>query len=114
MLAELLLRGGASEVETCIDGVGSVNTLDQARALAGMDIAAHRFRGMAFHPLGTCAMGADSRSGVVDGEHLVFGTEGLYVIDGASVPTSLGVNPQVTIMAMALRAADRLSKRLEV
>lgn len=113
VLAELLLRGGASEVETCIDGVGSVNTLDQARALAGMDIAAHCFRGMAFHPLGTCAMGADSRSGVVDGEHGVFGTEGLYVIDGASVPTSLGVNPQVTIMAMALRAADRLSKRLE-
>ncbi len=112
VLAELLLLGGAAEVETCIDGLEPLHSVEEARAIADMDLAPWRFRGMAFHPLGTCAMGADSSRGVVDGEHRVFGTEGLYVIDGASVPTSLGVNPQVTIMAMALRASEALAARL--
>ena len=67
---------------------------------------------MAFHPLGTCRMGPSAADGVVDGENRVFGTENLYVVDGASVPSSLGVNPQVTIMAMALRAAEGLEARL--
>ena len=48
----------------------------------------------------------------MDGENRVFGTDNLYVIDGSSVPSSLGVNPQVTIMAMALRAAECLEARL--
>ena len=49
---------------------------------------------------------------MVDFEHRVHGTENLYVVDGASVPSSLGVNPQVTIMAMALRAGALLDARL--
>ena len=46
------------------------------------------------------------------GDHQVHGTPGLYVVDGAAVPSSLGVNPQVTIMAMANRAADKLARAL--
>jgi choline dehydrogenase-like flavoprotein len=111
-LAELLLRGGAEEVETAISGVGTVRTVDEARAIGGLRLPARRLRAMAFHPLGTCRVGRDSDHGVVDAEHRVFGTSGLYVADGSSVPTSLGVNPQVTIMAMALRAAAGLTAAL--
>ncbi len=57
-------------------------------------------------------MGTSAADGVVDGEHRVFRTDNLYVVDGSSVPSSLGVNPQVTIMAMALRAAEGLEARL--
>jgi choline dehydrogenase-like flavoprotein len=60
---------------------------------------------MAFHPLGTARADADPRRGVVDGELRVHGVEGLYVADGSVVPSALGVNPQLTIMALATRLA---------
>ena len=75
-------------------------------------IRPHDVEVSAYHPLGTARMGADPRMSVVDAEHQVHDTPGLYVVDGASVPSSLGVNPQVTIMALATRAADKLAKRL--
>ena len=51
-------------------------------------------------------------AGVVDFDYRVFGTENLHIVDGSVVPTSLGVNPQVTIMSMALRAADIIASKL--
>jgi choline dehydrogenase-like flavoprotein len=60
---------------------------------------------MAFHPLGTCRMGADPASAPVDVAGRLRGYEGLYVSDGSIVPSSLGVNPQITIMALATRIA---------
>ena len=66
----------------------------------------------AYHPLGTARIAASPHEGVCDSHHRVFGHPGLYVMDGASVPTSLGANPQVTIMAMASRAADTLAREL--
>ena len=111
LLAELLLRGGAEEVLAGVGGVASVRTVDEARALRRFRRPTD-FRAIGFHPLGTCRMGRDARVGVVDGDHRVYGTDNLYVVDGSSVPTSLGVNPQVTIMAMATRAAERMVARL--
>jgi choline dehydrogenase-like flavoprotein len=66
---------------------------------------------MAFHPLGTARADARSTHGVVDGDLAVHGVEGLYVADGSVVPSSLGVNPQITIMALATRLAFRLLGR---
>jgi choline dehydrogenase-like flavoprotein len=64
---------------------------------------------MAFHPLGTARAGADPGASVVDPELQVHEVAGLYVADGSVVPSSLGVNPQITIMALAARLARRLS-----
>ena len=63
----------------------------------------------AYHPLGTARIAADPTQGVCDDRHRVFGRQGLYVIDGSSVPSSLGVNPQITIMSMATRAAELMA-----
>ncbi len=56
------------------------------------------------HILGGAVIGADPGRGVVDPYHRVFGYEGLHVVDGSAVPANLGVNPSLTITAMAERA----------
>lgn len=53
------------------------------------------------HVLGGCRMGATSAEGVVDFEGRVFGYPGLRVVDGSVVPVNLGVNPSLTITALA-------------
>jgi len=63
---------------------------------------------MAFHPLGTARADARPTRGVIDGDLAVHGVRGVYVADGSAVPSSLGVNPQLTIMALATRLAFRL------
>lgn len=66
---------------------------------------------MAFHPLGTARADARPTHGVVDGRLRVHGVQGVHVADGSVVPSSLGVNPQITIMALATRLAYHLLKR---
>lgn len=56
------------------------------------------------HILGGAAIGADASSGVIDAYHRMFGHPGLHVIDGAAVGANLGVNPSLSITAMAERA----------
>ena len=53
------------------------------------------------HLLGGCCMGSDAASGVIDSRHRVFGYEGLYVIDGSAISANPGVNPSLTITALA-------------
>jgi choline dehydrogenase-like flavoprotein len=66
---------------------------------------------MAFHPLGTARAGADPARSVLDADFAVRGVKGLHVADGSAVPSALGVNPQITIMALATRLAFRLLGR---
>jgi enediyne biosynthesis protein E9 len=56
------------------------------------------------HPLSTCRIGDDPTLSALDDQHELRGHPGIFVTDGAAVPTSLGVNPSVTIAALAERA----------
>jgi cholesterol oxidase len=60
------------------------------------------------HILGGCCMGASADEGVIDRDHRVFGYEGLYVVDGSAVSANPGVNPSLTITAMAERAMSKI------
>jgi cholesterol oxidase len=56
------------------------------------------------HILGGCCMGESAQTGVIDSQHRLFGYEGLYVIDGSAISANPGVNPSLTITALAERA----------
>ncbi|MFI5004440.1 MAG: GMC family oxidoreductase N-terminal domain-containing protein [Solirubrobacterales bacterium] len=99
-LNELFLAAGAREVYLPLPpGV----TPERARA--------RDLKLMAFHPLGTARADADPARGVLDPDLGVHGVEGLHVADGSVMPSSLGVNPQITIMALATRLAYHLLGR---
>ncbi len=114
LLAQMQLRAGAQYVHfpghTATPRIHNEKELD---ALFAQRLKPSQFGITAYHPLGTVRMAADPREGVIDGEQRVFGTSGLYVMDGSAVPGSLGANPQVTIMALATRAAERLAQKIE-
>ncbi len=99
-MRELFEAAGAREVHMPLpDGV----TPERAR-LRDLKL-------MAFHPLGTARADARATHGVIDGNLQAHGASGVYVADGSAVPSSLGVNPQMTIMALATRLAFRLLGR---
>jgi cholesterol oxidase len=72
------------------------------------------------HPIGGCPMADDASEGVVDSLGRVFRGKtgrstypGLYIADGSIIPTSLGVNPSLTISALAFRIAHHMELNLD-
>jgi len=63
------------------------------------------------HILGGAVIGRNQMSGVVDSQNRVFGYENLLVCDGAAVPANIGVNPSLTIAALAERAMAQIPTR---
>ena len=107
LAARVLFAAGATEVHPAMWGVGPLGSVAEAELALGRDWPPGALRLTAYHPMGTARMGVD-HLGVVDGVGRVRGTERLVVADASVLPTSLGVNPQVTIMALATRAAHRM------
>jgi choline dehydrogenase-like flavoprotein len=60
------------------------------------------------HLLGTCRMGSDPAASVVDADGRSWDIPNLWICDGALFPTCGGVNPSLTIQALACRAGDRI------
>jgi cholesterol oxidase len=60
------------------------------------------------HILGGCGIGATAEDGVIDLRCEAFGHPGLYVVDGSIVPANLGVNPSLTITALAEYAMSQV------
>ncbi|HKA87263.1 MAG TPA: GMC family oxidoreductase N-terminal domain-containing protein [Haliangiales bacterium] len=112
ILARVFFAGGARSVAPLVHGFDELRGEDDLRRFRAAKLTARDFDLTAYHPLGTCRMGPDPRSSVVSPDHAVWDAPGLYVVDGSAVPSSLAVNPQVTIMALATRAAGRIAERL--
>jgi cholesterol oxidase len=63
------------------------------------------------HILGGACMGRDASEGVIDAEHRVFGYPGMFVIDGSAISANPGVNPSLTITALAERAMSKIPSK---
>jgi choline dehydrogenase-like flavoprotein len=106
-LARSFFAAGAREVFLPVLGLRGVD----ADAFARLDlerIPMNRIECASQHPLGSAQMGAFPEHSVVDPDGKLWGMDSLYIADGSIVPTSLGVNPQLSIMAIATRIADRM------
>jgi choline dehydrogenase-like flavoprotein len=73
-------------------------------------VSAHPIGG--FHHMGTTRMASDPRRGVTDGWGRVHGLPNLYIAGSSLFPTAGWANPTLTILALALRTADRISEEL--
>ena len=60
------------------------------------------------HLLGGAVMGKDASEGVIDRDHCVFGYENFYICDGSSISANPGVNPSLSITALAERAMQKI------
>ena len=63
------------------------------------------------HILGGASMGTSPEDGVIDARNRVFGYDNLYVVDGSMIPSNLGVNPSLTITAMAEHAMSHIAPK---
>ena len=109
-LTELYWAAGAKEVFQPVDSGGTLRNGDLGPLEHG-ELKPSRLQLLAFHPMGTARADADPERGVVDAGLRLHGVEGIYVSDASAIPSSLGVNPQITIMALATRLAyDLLGK----
>lgn len=105
-------RTGLVQIERLFRAAGAREVyLPLPPGVRPQEAGARHLKPMAFHPLGTARADARPAHGVVDQELRLHGVEGVHVADGAVVPSSLGVNPQLTIMALATRLAFHLLGR---
>ena len=108
LLAQLYWAAGARVVYPPVAGIQELRDGDLGPLRRG-ELRPRDLTLMAFHPLGTARADARPGHGVVDADLKLHGVEGLYAADAAVVPSSLGVNPQITIMALATRLAYHLA-----
>jgi choline dehydrogenase-like flavoprotein len=106
--AEVHFAAGATEVYPNIPRAGKLKPGDLAQFEATR-FKASELRLEAFHPMGTARIAADPRRGVCAADGSVNGTPGLYVADASLFPTSVGVNPMMTIIAFAKQVSRGIS-----
>lgn len=109
LLAETFFAAGAREVFLPVFGLPPLRSPKDLAFLDGRP-PIRRIECMSFHPLGTARMGTDPSVGVVRPTGETWDVRGLYVFDGSVFPTSVGVNTQLPIMAVATKLARRLAE----
>jgi choline dehydrogenase-like flavoprotein len=111
-IAQIYFAAGSKRIFTACAKMPVLNNEDDLAKFEKVSVKPSDFEMLAFHPLGTCGMGADPKSSVVDFSLSSHDVPGLYIMDGSVIPSSLGVNPQVTIMTLAMRASRILAEKL--
>ena len=110
VLGRLFLAAGAVEVAPGVAGfdrrVVDEDALHRLEAEGPSDPRAYRLA--VSHLFGTCRLGSDPRTSVVGPDFRHHVVDRLHVADASVLPTNLGVNPQITIMAMASVCARRI------
>ena len=108
-LGEVLLAAGAERVSLGMRGwhdVTSRGELERFQQEGPTD--AESYEMIVSHLFGTCRMGSDPSENVVGTDFEHHQVDGLWVADSSVFPTNIGVNPQISIIAMAMQCADKI------
>jgi len=107
LAAELLFAAGARRVFLPFADLPAVDSAEELPTIRQRPPVAATIELSTVHIMGTARMATRARRGATDNCGAVHGVDGLVVADASVLPSSIGVNPQETIVAMALRNADR-------
>ena len=110
--ARILFAAGARKIITSSSCFPVINSPAEVEKFSDLKVHAGDFTTMAFHPMGTCRMGANKKKSVVDLNLETWQLRNLFIADASVFPTSLGVNPQETIWAFATKCAEHISKNV--
>jgi choline dehydrogenase-like flavoprotein len=105
---EILFAAGAKSVVLPYNDLVEIHQRPAVKVIEERGILANDPLFLSFHPQGTLPMGRDARESVVDSFGAGHGIKGLYVADASVFPTSVAVPPQITVMALATRTAERI------
>lgn len=109
-LAELWFAAGANEVITEHADITRLKSKDDIpRLVHAVETNPDALNLASAHPQGGNRMGENIDQCVVDSHCQVHGFQNLFVCDASVFPTSVGVNPQITVMAIAAMAADHIN-----
>ena len=109
-MARLQLAAGATEVVTLHDQPLSIRSEGDIARIAQAPFGPNQHTLFSAHQMGGCAMGGDARTSVVNGRGRHHELENLWITDGSIFPTSLGVNPQLSIFAHARLFATEIAR----
>ncbi|EYF02669.1 GMC family oxidoreductase N-terminal domain-containing protein [Chondromyces apiculatus] len=111
VLCEMHLAAGATHVYPGVHGGPEVVRSEaDLRALGELPLDPRAWSLIISHVFGTCRMSRDARGGVVGHDFGVHGVKGVWVVDASIFATTPGVNPQHSIMALAMLAAERIAE----
>ncbi len=116
LLCEIFFASGARRVLLPIDGLPSIDSVDEIKRLFDYPMHPTELELLTVHAMGTARLSTTPKRGACNTRGQLWGHPGVYVADAALFPTSIGVNPQETIMALATRVAwgiaDELTSKL--
>lgn len=108
-LATLHFEMGAKEVILPFSNFHVARSVDDLDAIDRSQRSKSTLELFTVHLMGTCRMGSDARSSVVNMSGELWDLPGCYVSDASLFPTAVGVNPQVSVMALATMVAQRVA-----
>ncbi len=111
LLAEITFEAGADKVYLPFGEKTSLNSKKEIKSLFNTNFKPQNLEMLTFHLMGSCRMGNDPQSSVVDNYGRSHDIPNLFIADASVFPSPIGINPMVTIQALATRTAEHIIKK---
>jgi len=110
LLAEVFFAAGAKKCYLPISGMHEIKSVDEVPKILELKLKPRDLELLTVHVMGTAQMGGDPASSVLNAYGEFHNVKGLFVADASVFPSAIGVNPQITIMALAARTAVHIGE----